>query len=158
MPGARTHWHGRQWHWESWDGTGQHDRGTANKRIDAFARASNSVDEMAREHDVPREKIREASLERGAQTRAANTAGQEQTRVVDIAPSDQSAATYVEEPPTVDQSVIDAVKAAGGSHPRKLRDIVNNQTPDTEQGATANEPTPQVERDYGLDEDGERAV
>ncbi|QEM25746.1 helicase (plasmid) [Rhodococcus qingshengii] len=158
MPGARTHWHGRQWNWESWDGTGQHDRGTANKRVDAFARASHSVDEMARERDVPREKIREANVERGAQTRAANAAEQEQANVVDIAPSDQSAAAGVEQPSSVDQSVIDAVKAAGGSHPRKLRDIINNHTPDTEQEPTVNEPTSLVERDYGLDEDGERAV
>ncbi len=157
MPGARTHRHGRQWHWESWDGTGQHDRGTANKRIDAFARASNSVDEMARERDVPREKIREADLERGAQTRAANEAEHEQASVVDIEPGDQSAAAQAEQP-AVDQSVIDAVKAAGGNHPHKLRDIINNHTTDNEQGPTADDPTPQIERDYGLDEDGERAV
>ncbi|MDH6291957.1 hypothetical protein, partial [Rhodococcus opacus] len=116
MPGARTYWHGRQWNWESWDGTGQTDRGAANRRGDAFAAGERSAHTLAKEREVLREKLYEASLKRGVELRA----GQ------DTAP-DQSPDAVIEPTPPVDtiveQSVIDGIKAAGSGHARPLRDV-----------------------------------
>ncbi|NRI68803.1 helicase [Rhodococcus sp. MS16] len=168
MPGARTHWHGRQWNWESWDGTGQHDRGTANKRGDAFARASQSVDEMSKERGVPREKLYEASIERGTKLRAAIELEQaptpeqrpnviiEPTQLIQPAATDQPGSHVAESvDEKVDQAIVDSLKAAGSSHVRPLREVIGSD-PETTEGPE--ETAPEADFDYGIGEDGERAV
>ncbi|MGH3803766.1 MAG: hypothetical protein ACRDTD_27265, partial [Pseudonocardiaceae bacterium] len=149
MPGARTYWHGRQWNWESWDGAGQTDRGAANRRGDAFATSERSADTLAKEREVSREKLYEASIERGAKVRAAQT-------------PDQSTGVIIEPTPPiatpVEKSVIDGIKAASTGHARPIQDVLGNTANADNGNVTPIHPETEIDRDYGIDEEGERAV
>ncbi|KAF0956854.1 helicase-related protein [Rhodococcus sp. T7] len=150
MPGARTYWHGRQWNWESWDGTGQTDRGAANRRGDAFATGERSADKLAKEREVPREKLYEASLHRGIQVRGQTPAPDQSTdAIIELA---QPVATLVE------QSVIDGIKAASSGHARPIRDVIGDTTAADDGNVTPIHPEAEIDHGYGIDEEGERAV
>ena len=161
---APAHWHGRQWNWESWDGTGQHDRGTANKRGDAFARASQSVDEMSKERGVPREKLYDASIERGTKLRTSTEIEQaptpeqrpnviiEPTQLIQPATTDQPGLHVAESADEkVDQSIVDSLKAAGSSHVRPLREVIGND-PETTEGYERPIPKPTSTTDWAKTE------
>lgn len=150
MPGGRTYWQGRQWSWESWDGQGEADRGSCRQRREAFSYAAISVNDLASKRNVPTERLREASRERGAQFREQQQAHDET--------STPTTTMATPEEPDVDQSVIDAVKTANGGHPRPLREILGNEHNVEEQPHEDADVESTHDREYGPDDEGERAV
>ncbi|MFZ2174951.1 MAG: helicase-related protein [Rhodococcus sp. (in: high G+C Gram-positive bacteria)] len=160
MPGARTYWQGRQWNWEAWDGAGQTERGTSNRRGDAFAESAWKVDAMAHEREIPKDKLYEASLHRGIQLRDAQSAAADQATTTIIDPTQPITTPLLEERRTtlVDQSVIDGFKAAGSGHARPLREVIGTSAIADNEVVRTIHLEPQTERDYGIDEEGERAV
>uniref|UniRef100_UPI0009349401 helicase-related protein n=1 Tax=Rhodococcus marinonascens TaxID=38311 RepID=UPI0009349401 len=150
MPGARTSWQARQWNWEAWDGNGLSDRGTANRRADAFGACAWRADVMAKDREIPREKLQEASMERGRQRHASHNPAPATAQ-----PDDKQNATATATA-TVDQSIIDGIKSASNAQARPLREIIANTAAEDHQGANTIHPQP--EHHHTLDDEAEHAI
>ena len=146
MPGARTYWHGRQWNWEAWNGTGEHETGTSHRRGDAFAASSQQTRVFARDRQIPEEKVSTARMHR--QT----PASQSQASGAAVIEPSEHVGTAVERRETPGTSLLHGIKAASSGHAHRLSDVLGtshdtdaDHVPDTTSEPTTTRAHPHTE-------------
>lgn len=159
-PGARVYWDDRQWHLEAWDGDGAIDRDALNTRGEAFSLGIRMVEQFAADHEIPREAIHQASIDRRERLDNAASATTVEPTAAVVEPVDAiveptETVSAAEDTFELDEVLVQGLRAAGDVRP--LHKFNPHGTRPQQQQHIG--PTRQYEAEYGggYEEDG-RAV